>query len=124
MDYYKERPHKLDFMYAFLEYLNDVKGVLIPKAPNGNIQSRLLPDIIMWNIYDKVRGAIIYAVINMSKTGDFYELRGIYSNPYFAQNECEAIDAENEERGIKAKAHIENILMNHPVGSSMFKKSE
>lgn len=120
-EFYKEKPHKLDFLYAFLEYLNDIKGVKIPKAANGNILSTLVPGSVNWNVYDKVRGGILYAIINVSKTGDFYEFRGIYSNPYFAELDCDEINAENEERGIIAIAHVESILLNHPVSSCMFK---
>jgi hypothetical protein len=124
MDYYKEigRPYKLDFFYAFFEYVDGMYDLEVPRAANGNVLSLLLPSTLNWSMSDEVRGAILYAVINTAKDGSFYEFRGVYSNPYFAQEACDDIDDENERRGIKTKAHYERIPINHPCGSSMFKR--
>ena len=124
MPYYKEkdRMHKLDFLYAFCEYLDGKYGLKFRRAPNGNILSMYIPPMMLWSLQDEVRGGILYAIINTAKDGSFYEFRGIYSSPYFAQDVCDRMNEENERRGIKAEAHYERVPLNHPCGSSMFEK--
>lgn len=126
MPYYEgiKKKYKLDFIYAFLEHIDGRHGLVMPKAANGNVLSLMIPSMMGWHTTDEVRGSHLYAVINIAKDGSFYEFRGIYSNPYFAQDACDEIDYENERRGIKAKANYEQVPLNHPCGSSMFKEGK
>jgi rubredoxin len=124
MPYYKEKGQefKLDFFYALLEYMDGKHGIEFERSPTGVMRGYYIPSMMLWSLKDEARGAILYAIINIAKDGSFYEFRGIYSNPYFAQDVCDSINRENERRGIKAEAHYEKIPVNHPCGSSMFEE--
>lgn len=126
MPYYKERDmmYKLDFLYAFCEHLDGKHGLKFGRSPRGNILPQYVSSMLTWSLSDEVRGSILYAIINTADDGSFYEFRGIYSNPYFAQDVCDRMNKENERRGIKATARYERVPLNHPCGSSMFKKGE
>ena len=126
MPYFKERGQefKLDFFYALLEYMDGKHGINFQRSPSGVMRGFYIPSMMLWSLKDGVRGGILYAVINTADDGSFYEFRGIFSSPYFAQETCDSMNKENERRGIKATARYERIPVNHPCGSSMFKKGE
>ena len=120
----KDMEHKLDFLYVFCEYLDGKHGLKFRRSPRGNILPVYVPSMLAWAWSDEVRGSILYAIINTADDGSFYEFRGIYSNPYFAQDVCDRMNEENERRGIKATARYERVPLNHPCGSSMFKEEK
>lgn len=124
MPYYKEKDmiYKLDFIYALYEHLDKNYDVKFGRSSRGNILPNYIPSMLAWSWNDEARGSILYAIINTADDGSFYEFRGIYSNPYFAQDVCDKMNEENERRGIKATARYERVPLNHPCGSSMFKK--
>jgi len=125
MPYFKEKDmmHKLDFLYAFCEHLDGKHGLEFGRSPRGNILPVYVPSMLAWSWSDEVRGSILYAIINTADDGSFYEFRGVYSNPYFAQDVCDRMNEENERRGIKATARYERVPLNHPCGGSMFREA-
>lgn len=126
MEYYKDRPQRMDMFYRMMEYFERKGWIVYTKVPIGthgqypsihNVGNQ----VFNFEFADPL-GTDIYLIWNIVDANNV-SLREVVTSPHIAESVCERLRKENKKEGIIATVIWEKAPLNHPFASSMFDKS-